>query len=168
MTNTLETYQDIVRKAGAIGQCFDDATKDLDLPAIAEKLGIRNGALFRALEKAHKEGRVEYRKKFWVIRYTTAPVDYDWMGTEDLGVAGHDKSDGKPWRKVRIDPDYVDGQADRYASGLKPCVSPAEWDKLIGYELVKPVELTAKSFGLTDEEAEIAEDDAAYKPGYLS
>jgi len=136
MTNTLETYQDIVRKAGAVGQCFDDATKDLELADIAEKLSIRNGALFRALEKAHNEGRAEYRKKFWVIRYTTAVKDYDWMGTEDLGVAGHDKSDGKPWRKVRIDPDYVETQADRYASGLKPCVDQAEFDKLVAYKLV--------------------------------
>lgn len=133
---TLEQAIASVRSAGAAGQCFDDATKDLVLIDIAEELGMRSGALLRALQKAHAEGLEVYRLASWEIRYTTAPADYDWMGTERLGVAGYDKTDRKPWYKIRVNPDYVETQTDRYMSGMKPCVAQAEFDKLIAYELV--------------------------------
>lgn len=137
MTLTLDQVTSNVREAGKIGQCFDDATKDLDLEVLAAALGMRRGALYRALEKAHEDGRAAYRRSFWVIRYTTAATDYDWTAyTEDAGVAGYDKSDRKPWRKVRVDPDMVEAQADRYMSGMKPCVAQPEFDKLLAYGLV--------------------------------
>ena len=77
-------------------------------------------------------------KRGWAIRYTTAEADYDWMGTERLGVAGHDAYSGKPWWKIRIDPKYVQTQTDRYMSGVvKPCITQAQFNELIRLGLVR-------------------------------
>lgn len=75
-------------------------------------------------------------KSKWVTRYTTAIKDYDWMGTTELGIAGYDAKTRKPWRKVSIDPKYVETQTDRYMSGFKPCIPVAEFNKLLAYGLV--------------------------------
>jgi hypothetical protein len=71
-----------------------------------------------------------------VITYTTAPVDYDWFGTETVKVVGKDKR-GKVIRQVSSDPNRAEAQRGRYMSGLHMAVDEAEWTKLVNYKLVE-------------------------------
>lgn len=58
----------------------------------------------------------------WPVFWTTAPEDYDWFGTTTLEHCGEWR--GKKLRKAAADPQYVESQRDRYASGLH-----GSWDE---------------------------------------
>lgn len=59
------------------------------------------------------------------VIYTTAPAEYDWRFTSDLGVAG--ATHQKIVRKVAVDAERVEEQCDRYLSGLHMAVGESEW-----------------------------------------
>lgn len=101
------------RAAGASGRTWGDYTcNDEELAAYCEDHAFDTDAIAAAFE----QGRLEHKARTWVTRWTTAPVEYDGMGTEDLGPAGEWR--GKPLRRVLIEPRSLTWQVDRYASGL--------------------------------------------------
>lgn len=71
-----------------------------------------------------------------VATWTTAPKDYDWFGTREICIAGT-ASNGKAIRMVAGPARRVEDQRNRYGSGLHMAADRAEWDKLVGYKLVK-------------------------------
>lgn len=75
--------------------------------------------------------------------YTTAPADYDWWFTRDLGPAGTIR--GKTVRKVEVNRTRVDEQCGRYASGCHMAVDEAEWQKLVAYKLAVAIPVAKSS-----------------------
>jgi hypothetical protein len=81
-----------------------------------------------------------------VVVYTTAPADFDWGWTTDLGVAGHFKSrwsspetQAKVVRKVSIPADKAEAQIDRYFSGaIYLTVRQADFDKFVADGSITP------------------------------
>jgi hypothetical protein len=60
--------------------------------------------------------------------YTTAPSAYDGFGTVELDPDAGTDNRGLTIRKVAVEPDHLDWQMARYASGLHGCVTAAEAD----------------------------------------
>lgn len=73
-----------------------------------------------------------------VIRYTTAPADYDGGGTKSLGIVG--LLHGKPFRQVQIQSDNLAWQEHRYWSGFHRPWPEDEFPNLP----VKPIEPEAR------------------------
>lgn len=138
MKQTLEQILAYVRAAGARGQSLDEAIGGLglDRDGITVELGIRRSALFHKITAAHEEGCRDRRAETWIVRYTTAELNYDWMGTEDLGIAGFDARSLRLWRKVRIAPKQVEGQVARYLSGTHASVDQEGFDRFLECGLV--------------------------------
>jgi hypothetical protein len=147
MTNIIDQIKNVLRTQAVQGKTlneamehayetvgFDEVSEALQGRFQSKNLDQRPDQIRRALEQAWREGQKTYRLSSWVIRYTTAPSDYDWMGTEDLGIVAKDKK-GKSWRKVRINPQYTETQVDRYFSGLHSGIDQVEFDKLLAYGL---------------------------------
>ena len=68
-----------------------------------------------AIEQAFTEGRRAKLSETGRIIYTTAPKDYDGGGAVELAVIGD--FFGKPLRKIVVEPDDYQWQANRYGSG---------------------------------------------------
>ena len=70
-----------------------------------------------------------------VITYTSAPADYDWYYTTEIGVVGKDGR-GLNVRKVSSPERHFEAQRDRYTSGLHFAIDEAEWEKRVSLKLV--------------------------------
>ena len=79
--------------------------------AAGAPLTLDTDAITRAYESALRES--------WQVRWTTAPVEYDGMGTVDAEACGTWR--GRALRRVVIDPRHLDWQEHRYLSGLEAC-----------------------------------------------
>ncbi len=64
-----------------------------------------------------------------IVRFTTAPEDYDGFGTVSEGVRGI--VCGKPVRRVRIRPGALQWQESRYASGMHASVTAEEFRRSV-------------------------------------
>ena len=123
----------LARAAGAAGRSWADWQCGDDVQAFADADGFEGQPgrlLIQACEKAFAEGVREHRiNGGWIVAWTTAPDDYDSMGTETIPPADGTATDdaategdyhGKPLRRVMMDPKHAGYQADRYSSGLHP------------------------------------------------
>ena len=73
-----------------------------------------------------------------VVTYTTAEADYDGFGTQTLSEVGR-TTNGKVIRKVQTPARHLRWQRMRYASGCKMVADEAEYQDLVGYNLVRPL-----------------------------
>ena len=122
----------LARAAGAAGRSWADWQCGDDVQAFADADGFEGQPgrlLIQACEKAFAEGVREHRiNGGWIVAWTTAPADYDSMGTETIPADGTATDDaategdyhGKPLRRVMMNPKHARYQADRYSSGLHP------------------------------------------------
>lgn len=62
------------------------------------------------------------------LRYTTAPVDLDCLGTRDHGIVGENA--GRPVRLVGIGPDALWWQESHYANSMHTSHSKDYWENL--------------------------------------
>jgi hypothetical protein len=76
--------------------------------------------------------------KTTVVTYTTAEAAYDGFGTTTLCEVGR-TTNGKTIRKVETPALHLRWQRMRYASGCKMVADEAEYQKLVGYDLVRPL-----------------------------
>ncbi len=127
-----------------------------------------------AAESAWTEGRREHRIKDlgWVVFFTTAPDDYDTLGTETIETCGDWK--GKHLRKVLSHPHHTEYQKDRYASGINGSwdvdprvteeaerIKRETWAREDAERVTKRTAALARLQAMTDEELESLDDDAA-------
>jgi hypothetical protein len=113
---------DMARKAGRTGVDYMDWTATDEVQKLADEGAFSSDKTCRAIEKAYEEGVRDYKRATWRVVWTTAPSDYDTMGTETLATEGD--WFGKPLRQVAIDPKHYVYQTARYRSGLHQ-----SWDK---------------------------------------
>lgn len=91
-----------------------------------------------AIQAAFDEGRREWKiSGGWLVRFTTAPSDYDGFQTETAEECGEYK--GRQLRKVLIDPRYLTWHESRYGSGLHPTWSedPRAADRAIAERIAR-------------------------------
>lgn len=113
MTTDLLT---LARAAAHSGQSWNDwtASDEVQDAVLADGTSFDTDAIERAFCDARRERRVSVDG--WRVMWTTAPTDYDWFGTETLEIVP-EQWRGRTLRKVVADPNYANGQADRYGSG---------------------------------------------------
>lgn len=131
------TLADRAREAGEKGQSWRDFTYDVceevaALDATGAQLDVD------AIERAWREGhRKHLIASGWLIRWTTAPADYDQFGTGTIEECGEYR--GKKLRSVLLDPMHADYQIGRYGSGLHGSweEDPRERDRRRAEELAR-------------------------------
>lgn len=92
----------------------------------------------RAEKAKHGRRRRRHRNTDGEITYTTAPEGYDGFGTRTIEVVGL-ATDGKEIRKVETPHPHGEWQRQRYWSGNHLVADEQEYQKLVGYDLVRPL-----------------------------
>lgn len=112
----------LARAAGAAGQSWDRWIMSDEAQDLIMSVDSFDQAEQDAIERAFAEGRAEKLAATGRIIYTTAPKDYDGGSAVELAVLGD--FFGRPLRKIVVEPEEYDWQANRYASGTY-----GVWDK---------------------------------------
>lgn len=128
------TLADRAREAGEKGQSWQDFTYDLceEVAALGGEFDVDE--IDRAWCEGHRKHLIA---SGWIIRWTTAPADYDQFGTGTIEDCGEYR--GKKLRSVLLDPNYADYQIGRYGSGLHGTweEDPREQDRRRAEELAR-------------------------------
>jgi hypothetical protein len=103
------------RAAGAAGQDWNRWIMSDEVQDAIMAAPDFNTPEQEAIEQAFTEGRREKLAATGRIMYTTAPKDYDSGSAVELAVMGD--FFGKPLRKIVVEPDDYQWQANRYGSG---------------------------------------------------
>ncbi len=127
MQTPLDALFQLARSVGAAGKAYTDLTFSDEFVTAYEAVESTGDGVDRAtregVESAYLAGRREWRLAGgWKSAWTTAPADYDGFGTES--VEGPFEWEGRPLRRVLIDPSYFNWQTGRYGSG-----GHGDWDE---------------------------------------
>lgn len=135
MTNPKQQILDVVLARAQAGDSLNDALShvyDNDTIDVGDLFEDR--AFRKEIEDAHHEAYTAAKKARMLVRYTTAPIDYDGFGTFGAPVAAQANV---LWREIYVQPENLEWQLQRNGSGLHTTIDKGEFEKRVAAGLIQ-------------------------------